>query len=164
MRRVPFVPSPYPVVRRMLEVAGVRRGEVVLDLGAGDGRILVEAVRRYEAYAVGVEDNPKRILLASRNIERSGVSDKARLLRQNLLEADLKSADVVTLYLLPEINRVLLPKIVRELKPSARIVTHDFPLPSIKPVRKERLNHNGVFHYVYLYELGDQLAPMAKKF
>jgi len=71
------------------------------------GRILVDAVRRFDASAVGVEDNPKRILLATRNIERSGVSDKVKLLNQNLLEASLRNADVVTLYLLPEMNRAL---------------------------------------------------------
>lgn len=164
MRRVPFVPTPHQIVRRMLDLADVSRGEVVLDLGAGDGRILVDAVRRFDASAVGVEDNPRRILLATRNIERSGVSDKVKLLNQNLLETSLRDADVVTLYLLPEMNRALLPKMIRELKPSARVVAHDFPLPGIKPTKRERINHNGVFHYVYLYNFDKQSRLPVKRF
>ncbi|PSN91929.1 hypothetical protein B9Q03_02820 [Candidatus Marsarchaeota G2 archaeon OSP_D] len=164
MRRVPFVPTPHQIVRRMLDLAEVGKGEVVLDLGAGDGRILVDAVRRFDASAVGVENNPRRVLLATRNIERSGVSDKVRLLNQNLLETSLRDADVVTLYLLPEMNRALLPRMMRELKPSARVVAHDFPLPGVKPTKRERVNHNGVFHYIYLYSADALSWPPIKRF
>jgi precorrin-6B methylase 2 len=144
----------------MLEVAGVREGEVVYDLGAGDGRILVDAVRTFEARAVGVEDNPKRLLRASRNLFRSGVADKARLVNRSFFDVDLGEADVVTLYLLPETNRALLPKLRAELKRSARIVAHDFPLPGVEPTLRERVNYGGVFHYIYLYGPFDQdLVP-----
>src|SRR5579875_503056 len=164
MRRVPFVPTPHQIVHRMLDLADIDRGEVVLDLGAGDGRILIDAVRRFDASAVGVENNPRRILQATRNIERSGVSDKVRLFNQNLFEADLRDADVVTLYLLPETNRALLPKMISELKPSARVVAHDFPLPGVRPTKRERINHNGVFHYVYLYSAESLSKLPVKRF
>lgn len=159
MRRIPFVPTPIPIVHRMLELAGVEKGELVVDLGAGDGRILVEAVRRFEARGLGVENNPKRVALAARRIERSGVEDKALVVQADLFKADLREADVVTLYLLPEANLALLPKLRSELKPTARVVAHDFGIPGVEPKARLRLNHNGLFHYVYLYDRESLLKP-----
>jgi tRNA A58 N-methylase Trm61 len=151
MRRVPYVPTPNPVVKKMLELAQVGAGETVYDLGAGDGRVLIHAVREYEATGVGIENNRARVVRAERNLRLCGVEDKAKIVRQDFFRTDLSNADVVTLYLLPDTNRALLPKLLTELKPGARIVTHDFPLPMIKPVIKERLNHNGESHYIFLY-------------
>jgi cyclopropane fatty-acyl-phospholipid synthase-like methyltransferase len=151
MRRVPYVPTPMDIVKRMLELAQVNRGESVYDLGAGDGRILIHAVREYEARAVGVEDNRARVFKAVRNLRSFGVDDKAKIISQDFLKADLRDASVVTLYLLPDANRALLPKLLAQLRRGTRIVTHDFPLPTIKPAAIERLNHNGEFHHIYLY-------------
>ncbi|PSN88233.1 hypothetical protein B9Q00_06320 [Candidatus Marsarchaeota G1 archaeon OSP_C] len=150
---MPYVPSPYAVVRKMLELASPVSGESVYDLGAGDGRILLEAVRRYDVKAVGFEHNPKRVRLATTNLERARVLDKAKVFKEDLFKADLTQASVVTLYLLPEMNRALLPKLLTELKPGSRIVCHDFPIPRLSPKRVEKVHLTSRVHYVYLYEL-----------
>ena len=118
----------------MLKVAKVGTGDVVYDLGSGDGRIPIMAVQKYNAArAVGIDINPERIEEAEANHKAAGVGDRVRFLNEDLFEAKISDATVVTLYLLPSLNLKLLPKLLAELKPGTRIVSHAFDMGSWKP-------------------------------
>ena len=125
---VPYVPTPDGVVDRMLRMAGVRASDVVYDLGCGDGRILVTAARRHGARGVGIDIDPRRIEEARANAEVAGVADRVQFLVGDLFEADVSPASVVTLYLLPEINRRLRPRLWQQLRVGTRVVSHAFDM------------------------------------
>ena len=133
----PWLPMPVSSARRMLQLAAVRPGETVYDLGSGDGRVLIVAAREFGARAVGVEIEPIRALIARLTLRLFGVHHAARIVRSNFFEVDLRSADVVTLYLLSNTNARLVPKLRRELKPGARIVTLAFPMPGWEPAIRD---------------------------
>lgn len=124
-----YVPTPMATVRRMLQLANVQRGEVVYDLGSGDGRLLLMAAQEFGARAVGVEIDPFRYALTRWKINRTGLEAAVRVQWGNLFDVDLRAADVVMIYLLPKTNARLVKKLRHELKPSARIVCHAFPIP-----------------------------------
>ena len=131
---VVFVPTPYEAVEAMLKVANVGKSDVVYDLGSGDGRIPIMAVQKYNAArAVGIDINPERIKEAEANLKAAGVGDRVRFLNEDLFEANIGEATVVTLYLLPTLNLKLLPKLLAELKPGTRIVSHSFDMGRWKP-------------------------------
>jgi SAM-dependent methyltransferase len=130
---VGFVPTPDDVVAGMLRLADVKRDDVVYDLGSGDGRIVIAAARRYGARGVGIEIDPERVAEASRRARAAKVADRVRFLNQDLFESDLSEATVVTLYLLPRLNLKLRPKLLAELKPGTRIVSHGFDMGDWKP-------------------------------
>lgn len=130
---VPFVPTPQEVVDAMLELAKVKKGDVVYDLGSGDGRIPITAAKRYGATALGIDINPQRVREANENARREGVTDRVSFRTADLFETDLSEANVVTLYLLPEVNLKLRPKLLKELKPGSRIVSHAFNMGDWKP-------------------------------
>ena len=124
-----FVPTPAEVVAAMLKVAKVGKGDVVYDLGSGDGRIPIAAVRDFgAARATGIDIDPQRIKEANENLQKAGVGDRVRFLNQDLFTTNLSEATVVTLYLLPSLNLKLLPKLKAELKPGTRIVSHAFDM------------------------------------
>jgi precorrin-6B methylase 2 len=124
-----FVPTPPEVVKAMLETAKVTKGDIVYDLGSGDGRIPISAVKDFgAARATGIDIDPQRIKEATENLKQSGLGDKVRFLNQDLFTTDLSEATVVTLYLLPSLNLKLLPKLKAELKPGTRIVSHAFDM------------------------------------
>ena len=125
---VPFVATPDAVVERMLHLAQPRAGERLVDLGSGDGRIVIEAAKRFGAKGLGVEIDPSLVKLATENARRAGVESLARFEVRDLFETDLRGVNVVTLYLLPEVNLQLLPRFIDQLKPGARIVSHDYDL------------------------------------
>jgi SAM-dependent methyltransferase len=128
MQRTPdihYVPTPHKVVEAMMTIAHVRAKDVVYDLGSGDGRIVIAAARR-GARGVGIELDPALVAEASRNAERAGVLDRVQFIEGDIFKADLSEASVVTLYLLSSINERLRPKLLRELKPGSRIVSHRF--------------------------------------
>jgi hypothetical protein len=124
---VPYVPTPQIVVDRMLEMAKVTPQDYVIDLGSGDGRIVITAVKKYGARGFGVDLNPVRIKESTENAAKAGVSEQASFYQRNLFETDLSQATVITMYLLPRVNLDLRPKIL-ELKPGTRIVSHDFSM------------------------------------
>ena len=124
----PFVVSPDAVVERMLYLAQPKKGERLVDLGSGDGRIVIEAAKRFGAQGLGVDIDPRLVKLATENARRAGVESLARFEVKDLFETDLHGVDVVTMYLLPEVNRKLLPRLVDQLRPGARIVSHDYDL------------------------------------
>ena len=147
----PYVASPVRVVDRMLELANIRPGETVYDLGCGDGRILIAAVEKYKAKAVGVEISPKVAAQARARIEKAGISSQARVIDGDLLQTDLTGADVVTIYLTTSFNQELRPRLEKFLKPGARVVSHDYAVPGWKPSKVEFAD--GEKHRIYLYEM-----------
>jgi len=124
----PYVPTPESVVERMLALAAIGPEDVVIDLGSGDGRLVIEAARRYGARGVGVEREAHLVDLARAAAAKAGVAGRVRFSQGDLFDADLRGASVVTLYLLPRLLERLVPKLRAELAPGTRIVSHDFPL------------------------------------
>lgn len=133
---VPFVPTRQQVVDAMLDLAGVRPTDVLYDLGCGDGRIVVTAASKYGARAVGVDIDPQRIEEATQNARRAGVAAHTSFRVGDLFDTDIKDATVVTLYLLPSVNRKLKPRLLRQLEPGTRIVSHDFDMGDDWPAQK----------------------------
>jgi ribosomal protein L11 methylase PrmA len=128
---VHWVPTPPDVVAAMLKVAKVGKGDVVYDLGAGDGRIVISAVKDFgAARGVGIDIDPQRVKEATAAAKQAGIGDRVRFMNQDLFTTNLGEATVVTLYLLPSLNLKLLPKLKAELKPGTRIVSHAFDMGS----------------------------------
>ena len=125
---VPFVVSPPEVVERMLRLAEPRPGDYLIDLGSGDGRIVIEAAKRFSTRGLGVDIDPRLVGLARDNARKAGVESLARFEVQDFFETDLRGASIVTAYLLPEVNLKLMPRLLEQLKPGARIVTHDYDM------------------------------------
>jgi len=125
--RVPYVPTPQGVVERMLDIAKVGPSDYIIDLGSGDGRIVITAASKHGARGFGVDLNPERIKESNDNARRAGVTDKVAFYQRNLFETDLSQASVITMYLLPRVNLELRPKLL-ELKPGTRLVSHDFDM------------------------------------
>lgn len=149
----PFVPSPPQVVEKMLEAAGVKPGETVYDLGCGDGRILITAARKYGARGVCIELSPELAERTARQVRALGLQDRIRVIQGNLLDADLRSADVVTLYLLTSSNERLKPKLESSLRRGARVVSHDFIIPGWEATRVEKVQASGRTHTIYVYRV-----------
>lgn len=133
---VPFVPTPQDAVDEMLVLAGVKPGDILFDLGSGDGRIVITAAQRYGVRAVGVDIDPERIAEANENARRAGVQKQVEFRQGDLFKADIGDATVVTLYLLPSVNERLKPKLLSELKPGTRVVSHAFDMGDWKPERE----------------------------
>lgn len=144
---VPYVPTPRAVVDRMLEMADVDENDVVYDLGSGDGRIVIRAADQYGARGVGIEIDPERIREARENAEEAGVSDRVEFRQGDLFKADLSEATVVTLYLLPSVNRELRPKLFEELAPGTPVVSHDFDMGDWEPEAQDEVNGNTIYRW-----------------
>jgi protein-L-isoaspartate O-methyltransferase len=150
----PDFPSPQEVVERMLQLAHLKPGETLYDLGSGEGRIVITAARKFHAKAVGVELSPELCKSASARIKALGLEDQVRIIHGNLLKVDLRPADVVTIYLLTASNELLKPNLERDLRPGARVVSHDFEIRGWKPVAVEKVEAEGRPRTIYLYEVG----------
>jgi SAM-dependent methyltransferase len=144
-----YVPTPPTVVENMLKLAKVGRNDVVYDLGCGDGRIVIEAAKRFGVRAVGIDIDPQRIAEANANAGKAGVEKLVEFRLGDLFEADIKEATVVTLYLLPSLNVKLMPKLKKELRKGTRVVSHDFDMGDWKP--DQTVNVNG--RTVYLWTI-----------
>jgi SAM-dependent methyltransferase len=145
---VPFVPTPEAVVDEMLEIARVSAADIVYDLGSGDGRIVIAAAKRFGARGVGVEIDPELIREATENAEQAGVTHRVRFVEGDFFTADIREATVVTLYLLPEVNRQLLPKLLAELRPGTRIVSYKYDLGDWAPEKTVRVSRGTVYYWV----------------
>lgn len=143
----PWVPLRRKSIDKMLETAGLKAGERVIDLGSGDGRIVIRAAGRYGAKAVGVELNPFLVLFSGLDIAARGLSHKARIIRQNIFDANISDADLITLYLFPEANRDLENKVMQELKPGARAVSYAFIFPNWQPDKVVRSGAGNIYLY-----------------
>jgi protein-L-isoaspartate O-methyltransferase len=155
----PYVPTPQRVVTRMLEAADVSETDVVFDLGSGDGRIPIVAAERFEARAVGVEIDSQLVARSREAAREAGVADRVEFRREDLFETDLSETTVVALYLWPEINRELRPKLLRALDPGDRIVSHDFRMGKREPDRRIVMNGEGLTgkDYVYLWTIPQEV-------
>jgi len=142
-----FVPTPQEVVDEMLKMAKVRKGDVLYDLGSGDGRIAVTAAKRYGVRAVGIDIDPERIREATENARKAGVGNLVQFRREDLFKADFSEATVVTLYLLPDLNVKLRPRLWQELKPGTRIVSHQFDMADWKPEKQLELNGRTIYFW-----------------
>ncbi len=151
-----YVPTRQTVVDAMLKVANVKAGDVLYDLGCGDGRIPVTAAK-LGARAVCIDIDPRRIAEANENVKKSGVGDRVRVLNQDLFTTDISDATVVSLYLLPSLNRKLRPTLWKTLKPGTRIVSHDFDMGDWKP--EQTLNVDGAT--IYYWTITPDLAKKA---
>jgi cyclopropane fatty-acyl-phospholipid synthase-like methyltransferase len=151
---VPFVPTPPEVVDRMLEVAQVKPGDVIYDLGSGDGRIIIRAAKRYGVKGVGIEIDNELVQKAKDNASREKVDHLVEFRLQDALTVDISPATVVTLYMLPEFNAKLRPIFEKQLKPGSRVVSHDFEIQGWVPDKMERITGD-VFHdhTVLLFEI-----------
>jgi SAM-dependent methyltransferase len=150
---VPFVPTPENVVQRMLELTEVGANDLVYDLGCGDGRIVIAAVQQFGARGVCVDIDPQRISESRENARAAGVDDRIRFLNQDLFTTDVSDAAVVMLFLWPELNLKLRPKLLRELKPGARIVSHWHDMGDWKPEKTERVTSGGRARSIYLWTI-----------
>ena len=142
-----FVPTPHEVVEEMLKVAGVHKGDVLYDLGSGDGRIAIAAAKKYGVRATGIDIDPDRIREANDNAKQAGVTSLVKFRQEDLFKADFKDASVITLYLLPELNVKLRPRLWAELKPGTRIVSHQFDMGTWRPEKKIELNGRTIYFW-----------------
>jgi SAM-dependent methyltransferase len=145
---VPYVPTPQPVVNKMLDLAKVGKGDVVYDLGCGDGRVVITAAKERGARGVGIDLNPQRIAEAKANAEKAGVSDKVKFIQGDLFKAKFGDATVVTLYLLPSVNQELRPQLWKQLKVGTRVVSHDFDMgPEWPPQKVEKVEGKTIYYW-----------------
>jgi precorrin-6B methylase 2 len=147
MRDVPYLPSDEPIVEAMLDLAQVGPGDVLYDLGCGDGRIVIAAARR-GARAIGVDVDLLRIRESFDNAKRAGVGHRAHFLRQSFFETDVREATVVTLYLLPSVNVKLRPKLLWELRPGSRVVANYFEIAGWPPDVTTQLHHRTLYKWI----------------
>ncbi len=151
---VPYVPTPQEVVDRMLAIAQVKKGDVVYDLGSGDGRIVITAAKKYGVKAVGFEIDPERIKESRENIKKAGVGHLVEIRQQDIRTVDLSRASVLTMYLLPEVNLMIRPNIWKQMKPGSRVVSHDFDMGDWKPLKVEHMKDgSGWEHTIYFWRV-----------
>ena len=145
---VVFVPTPHDVVEAMLKVAKVGKSDVLYDLGSGDGRIPITAAQKFGiTRGTGIDINPERIKEANENLAKAGVGQRVRFVNADLFESNLSDATVITLYLLPSLNLKLLPKLLKELKPGTRIVSHAFDMGTWKPEQTLSVDGRSVYFW-----------------
>jgi len=142
---VPYVATPQKTVEAMLELAQVTGDDIVYDLGSGDGRIPIEAAKRYGARGVGIEIKPSLVDRARKNAKLSGVSDKVEFRQQDIFKTDVSEATVVTMYLFPEVNIKLRPKLFEQLEPGDRVVSHSFDMNEWAPDSTVRVNNDVLY-------------------
>jgi predicted O-methyltransferase YrrM len=155
---VVYVPTPEAVVTTMMQLANVKPGDIVYDLGSGDGRIVITAIQKYGAKkGIGIEIDPERIKEAQANAANAGVSDRVTFQQQDLFKTDFREATVVALYLLPELNVKLRPQLFKQLKPGTRIVSHDFDMGDWKPEKTVKVKGPSREHTVFFWRIPEKI-------
>jgi ribosomal protein L11 methylase PrmA len=155
---VPFVPTGEKIVTKMLEMAKVTNTDHLIDLGSGDGRIVITAAKRYGARGVGVEIDPVLVHEARENARAEGVADRATFVQGDIFEANIRDATVITMYLLPDVNMRLRPKLLNDLKPGTRIVSHNYDLGDWKPAQTATVTVGSTQHTVYFWVVPPRAA------
>jgi len=161
---IPFVPSPMHVVQKMIEVAEIKKGDILYDMGSGDGRIVIEAAKKYGIRGVGIDLNPELVAKARENALKEGVANLVEFRAQDGLTVDISEATVVTLYMFKWFNNALRPKL-QKLKTGSRVIAHDFDIDDWKPTRIEYIAPptDGTSDYaesrtLYIWKVGEPLA------
>lgn len=155
----PNVRSPQHAVDRMLEIARLKPGETLYDLGCGEGQILIAAAQRYKVKAVGIEISRDLAETASEKVRKAKLQSQVTIVHGDFMQTDLSRADVVTLYLAPLANESLRPNLERYLRPHTRVVSYDYPIPEWKPIdTSESQGRSGAVHTIYLYEVPDSIV------
>ena len=150
----PTVGSPEHAVDKMLEVANLKPGEVIYDLGCGEGRILIAAASKYRAKGVGIEISDHLARTAAEQVKKAGLQGQVKIIHGDFMKTDLSDANVVTLYLATAANDMLRPNLERYLKPSTRVVSYDYPIPGWKPIEtSETEGRSNAVHTIYLYQV-----------
>jgi ubiquinone/menaquinone biosynthesis C-methylase UbiE len=150
----PKVGSPEHAVDKMLEVANLKPGEVIYDLGCGDGRILIAAASKYKAKGVGIEISDHLARTAAEQVKKAGLQGQVKIIHGDFMKTDLSDANVVTLYLATAANDMLRPNLERYLKPATRVVSYDYPIPGWKPIEtSETEGRSNAVHTIYLYQV-----------
>jgi SAM-dependent methyltransferase len=151
----PYVNSPEPVVLKMLQMAHLKPGETLYDLGCGDGRIIIMAAEQFRVKAIGVELAPREVKKANEEVKKHHLQASVRVIQGNMLQQDLSPADVITLYLTTTANESLRPNLERYLRNNARVVSYDYPIPGWRPVSSvdTEANPRGTTHTIYLYQV-----------
>lgn len=157
---VVYVPTPHETVAEMLRVGEVKPGDVLYDLGSGDGRIPIAAAKQFGVRAVGIDIDPQRIAQANANAKEAGVTDLVTFRNEDLFEADFSEASVVTLYLLPSLNQKLRPKLLAELRPGTRIVSHDFDMGDWEPEKRVEMENGDL---VFLWRVPEKAPTPAAR-
>ena len=149
----PYVPTPQTIVKKMLQLGALKPGEKMFDLGSGDGRIVIMAAKEFKAQAVGVEFDPDLAARSSAAIHKAGLDKTAKIVQGDIFDQDYSSADLITVYLLPESNKKVQPMLEKQLRKGTRIVAHDFAFPEWQTVREETIEDDGTgrSHTLYLY-------------
>jgi precorrin-6B methylase 2 len=160
---IPFVPTPIEVIDRMLELAEVKPGDVVYDLGSGDGRIVIRAAKKYGVRAVGIEMDPELLEKSRTAAAVEGVSDLVEFRSEDALKTDISKATVITLYMLPWFNQAMRPSFQKYLKPGSRIVAHDFGIEGWEPDKTVKLPEPEIklggrvhYHILYLWRIAER--------
>lgn len=154
----PYVVAPEHAVDRMLSMARLKPGETLYDLGCGDGRILIAAVRQYRVKAVGIEISDSLARSAAERVKKQGLQDDIKVVHGDFMRQDLSSANVVTLYLATTANDTLRPNLERFLRPNTRVVSYDYPIPGWKAIETtEATGKYGTSHTIYLYQVPDSI-------
>ena len=150
----PYVPTPQAIVERMLEAGGVTPDDVVYDLGSGDGRIVITAAQKFGARAVGVEGMPDLCRQSRIRIQSLGLADRVQVLEENVFHVDLSPATVVTLFFLTSSNERLRPNLEKYLRPGARVVSNQFPIPGWRPAEVVHVKNGSMDHSIFVYKIG----------
>lgn len=145
---VHYEPTPQLIVEELLKMAEVNRNDIFYDLGCGDGRFVITAAKKYGARGLGIDIDPQRIKESEQNAQIAGVADKVKFIEGDLFEIDIREATLVSLYLLPELNLQLRPKLLKDLKPGSRVVSHEFDMDDWLPDKMGRLGRNKYYFWV----------------
>jgi predicted RNA methylase len=152
----PYIPTPEAIVMRMLEAAHVKPADVVYDLGAGDGRIVIMAAQRFGAKAVGIEIMPDLCRKATQRIQTLGLADRVQMLEDSMFRVDLSPATVVTMFLMTSSNERIKPNLEKYLRTGARVVSNEFPVKGWRPAEVVHVKNGAMNHSIYVYEIGKQ--------
>ncbi len=154
----PYVVTPEHALDKMLDMANLKAGDTLYDLGCGDGTILITAAEKYKIKAVGIEISERLARTAAERVKKAGLQDRVQVIHGDFMRTNLSAANVVTLYLAPIANDTLRPNLERYLKPNTRVVSYDYPIPGWKPIdTASSEGHHGATHMIYLYEVPDSL-------
>lgn len=160
---VPYVPTPGIVVKEMLKLAEIKKGDVVYDLGCGDGRIVITAAKKYGVKGMGIDLDPERVEESKANVKKHKVEKLVTIKQGDVLKTDVSKASVVMLYLLPSLNLKLRPILQKQLKPGSRIVSHGFDMGDWEPEKEVTVKHEGSPYVIYLWRIPEKTKKTEKR-